>query len=272
MSNDRFVHARFLATAAALLAILIAADARATARIVDGKATADNAAELERSYAELERAYRAATQTHAEEAERRRALRESPDEKTAPNPAAVYWPRFEALADKGSGHARLWMALEAQTAFLGRDRADKQKRSLELLDGVVQCCADASWIGELSKNLTSLYVLLPEADVDRIVDELVAKSKQREAVAEALSRSASAAKRSKRADASRRATDLSEKLQRDYAETDAAKRARGEETRAVGLSVGMVAPDFTTKDADGNEFKLSDYRGKVVVLDFWGFW
>ena len=35
---------------------------------------------------------------------------------------------------------------------------------------------------------------------------------------------------------------------------------------------GNVAPDFTTQDADGVAFKLSDYRGKVVVLDFWGFW
>jgi hypothetical protein len=25
-------------------------------------------------------------------------------------------------------------------------------------------------------------------------------------------------------------------------------------------------------DIDGNRFKLSDYRGKVVVLDFWGHW
>lgn len=36
--------------------------------------------------------------------------------------------------------------------------------------------------------------------------------------------------------------------------------------------VGAVAPDIAGKDLDGVAFKLSDYRGKVVVLDFWGFW
>ncbi len=35
------------------------------------------------------------------------------------------------------------------------------------------------------------------------------------------------------------------------------------------LSVGRVAPDIEGKDQDGRKFKLSDYRGKVVLLYFW---
>lgn len=38
------------------------------------------------------------------------------------------------------------------------------------------------------------------------------------------------------------------------------------------LSVGKVAPDISAADLDGVPFKLSDYRGKVVVIDFWGDW
>ena len=37
-------------------------------------------------------------------------------------------------------------------------------------------------------------------------------------------------------------------------------------------SVGDQAPDIAGKDAEGQEFKLSDYRGKVVMLDFYGNW
>lgn len=38
------------------------------------------------------------------------------------------------------------------------------------------------------------------------------------------------------------------------------------------LQIGMVAPDFESVDENGVAWKLSDYRGKVVVVDFWGFW
>ncbi len=38
------------------------------------------------------------------------------------------------------------------------------------------------------------------------------------------------------------------------------------------LQVGKIAPDIEGPDIDGVNFKLSDYRGKVVMLDFWGDW
>jgi len=38
------------------------------------------------------------------------------------------------------------------------------------------------------------------------------------------------------------------------------------------FSLGMTAPDIEGIDLDGVAFKLSDYQGKVVFVDFWGDW
>jgi peroxiredoxin len=36
--------------------------------------------------------------------------------------------------------------------------------------------------------------------------------------------------------------------------------------------VGAAASDFTLRDLDGRQVHLSDYPGKVVLLDFWATW
>ena len=41
---------------------------------------------------------------------------------------------------------------------------------------------------------------------------------------------------------------------------------------AVGLEVGNRAPDFTITTIEGETLSLSDLRGEVVLLNFWGTW
>lgn len=38
------------------------------------------------------------------------------------------------------------------------------------------------------------------------------------------------------------------------------------------FGIGCTAPDIEGVDLDGVAFKLSDYKGKVIFLDFWGDW
>jgi thiol-disulfide isomerase/thioredoxin len=38
------------------------------------------------------------------------------------------------------------------------------------------------------------------------------------------------------------------------------------------LRIGSTAPDFSFKDLDGKARRLSDFRGKIVLIDVWGSW
>jgi thiol-disulfide isomerase/thioredoxin len=57
----------------------------------------------------------------------------------------------------------------------------------------------------------------------------------------------------------------------------ARKRTLGQEAAdrldvMVNLAVGRPAPEIDGTDMDGKPLRLSDYKGKVVVLVFWGTW
>jgi hypothetical protein len=63
---------------------------------------------------------------------------------------------------------------------------------------------------------------------------------------------------------------------KDVADSQYGTLGKLAQTKLNGLHNPIVvdkpAPDIEGADVDGKSFKLSDYRGKVVLLDFWGHW
>jgi peroxiredoxin len=52
----------------------------------------------------------------------------------------------------------------------------------------------------------------------------------------------------------------------------AAEAGKGAEPAPAAFGIGQPAPDFALKDLEGREVRLSDQRGKAVVVDFWATW
>lgn len=68
-----------------------------------------------------------------------------------------------------------------------------------------------------------------------------------------------------------------ERVQREFGDVHGSRGTLGESAAGDlfelrNLAIGQVAPDIEGESVAGGPLKLSDYRGKVVVLDFWGNW
>ena len=76
---------------------------------------------------------------------------------------------------------------------------------------------------------------------------------------------------------SKQAEEFFDKVVKEFPDAEASgrsisKMAQGQLFETRNLAIGKVAPEIEGKKADGSDFKLSDYRGQVVVIDFFGDW
>ncbi len=112
------------------------------------------------------------------------------------------------------------------------------------------------------------------ASVDKFLRKVLEKSPSREARGQACY---TLAKRIARTENGSEAEKLFERVQKEFADLKHYRGTLGEQAARDlyeyrNLRIGLVAPEIEGEDIAGEKFKLSDYRGKVVVLDFWGHW
>ena len=79
-----------------------------------------------------------------------------------------------------------------------------------------------------------------------------------------------------------KAAEMLKQVENDFPNTATAKKAEqaiasikeGEEARKIqdALAVGSVFPDFDVKDLDGKPLAVANFKGKVVMVDFWATW
>lgn len=217
-------------------------------------------------FAALSREYEVALAAHRAEVDRLRGAARA--EKAEDRPAAQFWERFRALAEAGEGRAVFWMASNARERGAASPASEGRAEAQRLYGELVAGWADAAWFGKVVDQLADERPLLGSEEVERIYRVVLEKNPARAVQAEALAGLALELARRKTPEAEGEAEELRGRLAKDYADTEAGARA----ARKLQLAVGSSAPEFTGRTIDGHEFKLSDYRGKVVLVDFYGFW
>ncbi|MFS0646099.1 redoxin domain-containing protein [Siminovitchia sp. 179-K 8D1 HS] len=58
----------------------------------------------------------------------------------------------------------------------------------------------------------------------------------------------------------------------DFEQGKSVAQTATDETISEGLSPGEIPPDFELQTLDGQTIRLSDYKGKKVILNFWATW
>ncbi len=195
--------------------------------------------------------------------ERRAELRMSP-------PGKEFFPRFEALAQKGNGRALFWTAKNINLKGLGI--RESREAGVEAYRGLIAKHMQADWFGTVLGQLPRERKYLGEEELLRVFREVSKLNPSRDVQAQALFMLSLELRRSEDPKRQTLADEALARVVKEFSDTKYANNAENDLFTATRLAVGKEAPDFEGTTIDGYEFKLSDYRGKVVLVDFYGFW
>ena len=179
-------------------------------------------------------------------------------------------PAYEALAEKYRGTeealgAKLWLL---RNTWWHRDEGTMEKKAAALADEILSQYPESEQLA----GIPDCYFSFSAADRERILSTLSEKSKHAKVRGSALLRLGLSSKGVRR-------KEILERLVKEYAEVPhhfttvgAMAAASLSPHPADDLAVGKAAPEIEGRTRDGKPIRLSAYRGKVVVIDFFGDW
>ncbi|MBL8863016.1 MAG: TlpA family protein disulfide reductase [Planctomycetes bacterium] len=224
-------------------------------------------AEFEAATVEL----RAAVVRYAAELQRLQEAR-VPREQWPPHPNAQHYARFEALAREDQPDALRWCL--GAIGQLATTPAEAAERKADVYARLVVVHPDQPWMPEVARWLQSdaspggLGFERANLLLATLSDATTVKANRAAALAARAAILAPRLDPDSRAEHARVVRELAEK----HSDTPAGASAKGALFQAEHLAPGRTPPDVEAVDTEGRRFRLSDYRGKVLVLDFWGFW
>ena len=186
-----------------------------------------------------------------------------------------FYPKFQALADSGLAVASIWCISNHSHSGLEGDAstADKLKRYSSILDATPGDKVLFELMRPLSVDARGETPFLSKTAAFALLDEVKNQAKGDALAARALETKAGIANPyGATAEQIAEAVVFYHEIMANYPDSVSAIRCKGPLFAAENLQIGMRAPDIVGQDHDGNDIKLSDFEGKVTVIDFWAFW
>ena len=188
------------------------------------------------------------------------------------DPAADFLARFEALDESGSGRAQLWITLHLDDATDLRSK--ELGAALEAhYTRLIGEHGAGPLAGEIAEALIEKGRRVERSKRAALLEELASRTADRGVAARSLDKAASLLESKKASpEENAHAEELTARLLRDYLDTPEGVGVWGRANKGAYKGVGNKVPDFPAVDTEGKAFRISDYEGQVVLLDFWGFW
>ena len=227
------------------------------------------------AYKELAKAFNKAISDWRAEADA--AVKKAREEGTA-FPSIVDNPPTKEFITRAQELAAEYAGKDGAIPFLGFICKNASKEVNAVKKAVQTLAADhaaSPAIGKVIPHLAGPALRWPVVTdaVDGLLDEVAEKHTDADCKAQALLTRGTLRLQKAQTDEQRKAGEADlRKVATVAKDEDLAAQAKDALFEIENLQVGCKAPDIVAKDTDGVEFKLSDYRGKVVLLDFWGFW
>jgi uncharacterized protein involved in exopolysaccharide biosynthesis len=186
-----------------------------------------------------------------------------------PAPTKEFITRAQELAEKyeGKDDAVPFLSFILKNASSERNAAKKAFKTL---------VADHQKSEKLEDVVPFFNIaagLVGQDDTLAALDTILGENKHKTVLAQAyLARGSMRLDAAKTDDERKAATDDLKKVAEFTTDEDLLANVKARMFEIEHLQIGCEAPEIDAKDVDGVGFKLSDYRGKVVLLDFWGFW
>lgn len=236
--------------------------------------------DAQEEYEALNKEYRAASSAYFAEL---RELQKAGDEGALAearkaDPAEKFLPRFVDASKRYAGLDEAlpflrWIVENAPTSRTG-DEIMLSEEAQSALDTILRDQIASKELGSFAAWLSWRGDRLGNERCRRALDRIIRDSPIASVQMVGLLSRAELTVRDDDATDSQR-TAAAEDLNRVIVESESegtVTRARSALFELEKLQLGLVAPDIEGKDLEGVAFKLSDYRGKVVVIDFWGDW
>lgn len=203
--------------------------------------------------------------------------------------AKAFGARALALADQYAGDDGLRVLAYAAANFADQDTAKAVAERVE------QTYLKSAALAALLENAMSLSRGIGAENANALLDRVIAENphalpkawakywqgqalqtSQRSLQAILNKKDATDEEKAKATEEKVKATEQADRLFAEAAKLSAgtadSDRIGGPFFEKERLQIGKEVPDIVGEDVDGVAFKLSEYRGKVVVLDYWGFW